>query len=100
MKVRKRIHRLLAAAFLLPVAALAQVVGPPSSPARGINLYTPWFIQGRVKTLQGDPVGGARVTIAPVNVSGGPRSLSTDLQGEFRTEYSLNLESAKQLILD
>jgi tetratricopeptide (TPR) repeat protein len=35
-----------------------------------------------------------------VNVSGGPRSLSTDLQGEFRTEYSLNLESAKQLILD
>ncbi len=100
MKVRKRIHRLLAAAFLLPVAALAQVVGPPSSPAGGINLYTPWFIQGRVKTLQGDPVGGARVTIAPVNVSGGPRSLSTDLQGEFRTEYSLNLESAKELTLD
>jgi tetratricopeptide (TPR) repeat protein len=100
MKVRKRIHRLLAAAFLLPVAALAQVGGPPSSPARGINLYTPWFVQGRVKTLQGDPVGGARVTIAPVNVSGGLRSLSTDLQGEFRTEYSLNLESAKQLILD
>ena len=99
MKQRMPIH-LLAAAFLLPVAAVAQVVSSPSTPAGGINLYSAWYIQGKVKTLEGDPVGGARVMMVPVNTSAGLRSLSTDFQGEFQTEYSLNLQSAKQLTLD
>ena len=91
---------LLAAAFLLPAATAAQLPGPSSVPAGGMDLYTPWFIQGKVKTLQGDLIGGARVTIVPVNTSASARSLSTDLQGEFRTEYSLNLQTTKQLTLD
>jgi tetratricopeptide (TPR) repeat protein len=99
-KLIVRIHVLFATAFLLGGSALAQVVGPSSTPAGGLNLYTMWFIQGRVKTLQGDPVGGAKVTIVPVNASASPRSLLTDLQGEFRTDYSLNLEGVKEFIID
>ncbi len=99
-KLIVRIYMLFAAAFLLGGSALAQVVGPGATPAGGLNLYTMWFIQGRVKTLQGDPVGGAKVTIVPVNASGSPRSLLTDLQGEFRTDYSLNLEGVKEFIID
>ena len=60
-KLIVRIHVLFAAVFLLGGSALAQVVGPAATPAQGLNLYTMWFIQGRVKTLQGDPVGGAKV---------------------------------------
>jgi tetratricopeptide (TPR) repeat protein len=97
-KLIVRISVLLAATFLLGGSALAQVVGPAATPAQGLNLYNMWFIQGRVKTLQGDPVGGARVSIAPVSVSASPRSLLTDLQGEFRTDYSLNLEGASLTI--
>jgi tetratricopeptide (TPR) repeat protein len=100
IRVGVRIHVLFAAAFLLGASALAQVIGPPSTPARGLNLYTMWFIQGKVKTLQGDPVGGAKITIVPVNVSAGPRNLLTDLQGEFQTNYSLNLEGVKQFTID
>ena len=99
-KLTVRAHVLFAAAFLLGGSALAQVIGPGSTPGRGLNLYTMWFIQGRVKTLQGDPVGGAKVTILPVDASASPRSLLTDLQGEFRTDYSLNLEGVKQLTID
>ena len=100
MKLILRIHVLFAAAFLLGGSALAQVVGPAATPARGLNLYNMWFIQGRVRTLQGDPVGGAKVSIGPVNASASPRSLLTDLQGEFRTDYSLNLEGVKEFTID
>jgi tetratricopeptide (TPR) repeat protein len=99
-KLIVRIHVLLAAAFLLGGSALAQVVGPAATPAGGLNLYNTWFIQGRVKTLQGDPVRGAKVTIMPVTASASPRSLLTNLQGEFRTDYSLNLEGVKEFTLD
>jgi len=99
-KLILRIHVLFAAAFLLGGSALAQVVGPAATPAQGLNLYNMWFIQGRVKTLQGDPVGGAKVSIVPVNASASPRSLLTDLQGEFRTDYSLNLEGVKEFTID
>ncbi len=99
-KLIVRIHVLFAAVFLLGGSALAQVVGPSATPAQGLNLYTMWFIQGRVKTLQGDPVGSAKVTLLPVDASASPRSLLTDLQGEFRTDYSLNLVGVKQLTID
>ena len=100
MKARVHIRALLAAVFLLPVAAIAQVIGPPATPEAGINLYTPWLIQGSVKTLEGVPVHGAKVAITPVNVSGVPKFVVTDLQGEFRTDYSLNLSSGKELSID
>ncbi|MGA2073224.1 MAG: carboxypeptidase-like regulatory domain-containing protein [Terriglobia bacterium] len=99
-KASVRNHVLFVVAILFEASAFAQVIGPPSTPGRGMNLYTMWFIQGKVKTLQGDPVPNARVTVMAVDASAGPKSLMTDLQGEFRTEYSLNLESAKQLTLD
>jgi tetratricopeptide (TPR) repeat protein len=99
-KLIVRAHVLFAAAFMLGGSALAQVVGPAATPAQGLNLYNMWFIQGKVKTLQGDPVGGAKVSIVPVNTSASPRSLLTDLQGEFRTDYSLNIEGVKEFTLD
>ncbi len=100
MKMCMRMRVLLAAAVLLPAAAFAQVMGPTSTPATGINIYTPWYIQGKVKTLQGDPVQGAKVTVAPVNVSSGTKIFVTDFQGEFRTEYSLNLMGMKELTIE
>ena len=99
-KLIVRIHVLFAAAFLLPVAAIAQVIGPAATPEAGINLYTPWIIQGSVKTLQGDPVQGAKVAITPVDVSAVPKIAVTDFQGEFRTDYSLNLSGGKELTID
>ena len=99
-KLIVRIHVLFTAVFLLGGSALAQVIGPGSTPDRGLNLYNMWFIQGKVKPLQGDPVPHANVTVMPVDASAGPKSLLTNLQGEFRTEYSLNLENAKQLTFD
>jgi tetratricopeptide (TPR) repeat protein len=98
MIARSRIPMLFATGCLLPVAAIAQVVGLPSTPARGINLYSIWVVAGKVTTLQGDPVSGARVEVVPTSGSAGPRTLMTNLQGEFQTEYSLNTEDVKEFI--
>jgi tetratricopeptide (TPR) repeat protein len=100
MSTRLRIHILFAAVCLLPASAMTQVVSPLSSPERGINLFNIWVVAGKVKTLRGDPVARARVEVIPTNVSGERRTLLTDLQGEFRTEYSLNLVDVKALAID
>jgi len=47
------------------------------------------LLAGKVKTTHGDPVRGATVTVAPL-IAAPVRSLSTNAQGEFRTEYRLN----------
>jgi len=101
MHTRLRILVCLAAACWLAVPVVAQLNGPGgSTPATGLNLYNMWYIQGRVNTLQGEAVQGAKVTVVPVNVSGAPRSLLTDFKGEFRTEYSLNVENVKQVTIN
>lgn len=100
MNVRFCIPALLAAACFLPSSLIAQVVGPPTTPSGGISLFNSWVVEGQVKTLRGDPVGRAKVEVVPTNVSGAPRLLWTNLQGEFRTEYWLNLDIVKTLVID
>ena len=100
MNARLRIPALFVVACLLPVPAIAQIVGPPSTPGGGINLYNSWVVAGKVKTLRGDPVAGAKVEVVPTGVSVGSRTLVTNLQGEFQTEFSLNVEVVKDLTFD
>jgi hypothetical protein len=103
MNARLPIPALFAAACLLPVSAIAQnSVGTPVSTTRNVNVYNfqPWIVAGKVTTLQGDPVAGARVEVVPTSTSGGFRTLVTNLQGEFRTEYWLNSELVKEFAVD
>jgi tetratricopeptide (TPR) repeat protein len=100
MIARLRIPILFGVACFLPLSAIAQINGAASASGRGMDQYAIWPIQGKVKTLVGDPVGHAKVTVQPMNISASPRSLLTDLQGEFRTEYSLNLGNVTQLTLE
>lgn len=56
-----------------------------------------WHIFGRVTTLSGEPVGSAKVR---VNIGAGLNSvktLETNLQGEFETEFSLDVDSYRRL---
>lgn len=87
----------------LPSAAWPQ--GPVQAPVPpSVNLlnyldkqHIIWPITGRVTTLKGEPVAGARVV---VDVGGGQdavKVLETNLQGEFSTEYSLEARINKKL---
>jgi len=93
MKARLRMSVLLAAASLVPVCAVAQIA---SSSSQGINLYSDWLVEGKVVTLQGAAIVGAKVQVVPKNFSAATRILSTDRQGEFKTDYSLNMDEIKQ----
>ena len=53
------------------------------------QVKAPWLVAGKVKNLHGETVKGAAVTVAPT-IAVAVRSLSTDAQGQFRTEYQLN----------
>jgi tetratricopeptide (TPR) repeat protein len=72
-------------------------VGAPS--VNNLNPYNllqkHFIVAGKVTTLRGDPVHGAKVVVEP-GVSGEFRALQTSLQGEFSTEYYLNAELVKE----
>jgi len=93
-----RIAALCVAASLLPVAAIAQNM--PTLPAGNLDLFSNFSVAGKVTTLRGDPVAGARVDIIPRSASVGFRTLTTNLQGEFRTDYSLNVENIKEFSIE
>ena len=48
-----------------------------------------WPIVGMVKTVQGDPVRGAVVTVVPL-IAQAPRILTTDALGRFHTQFVVN----------
>ena len=90
-----RMPILFAAMFLLPVSALAQDSTLAPMPKFGnISpenlLRRHWIVAGKVKTIRGDAVAGAKVNVAPTSIPGEFRTLVTNFQGEFRTEYWLN----------
>ena len=100
-----RITVLFAAVCMLPVSSIAQdSIGGRVATMAGIDRFSiqqkHWLVTGKVKTLQGDPVAGAKVEVAPTSASGEFRILVTNFQGEFRTEYSLNSESVKEFGID
>ena len=101
-----RITVLLAAVCMLPVSSVAQVSnsGAPVPSLGNINPYNilqaHWLVAGKVTTLRGDPVAGAKVDVAPTSASGEFRTLVTNFQGEFQTEYWLNIEYVKEFGVD
>jgi tetratricopeptide (TPR) repeat protein len=54
------------------------------------------ILAGQVTTLRGDPISGAKVDVEFLSGSSGFRSLITDLQGRFQTEYGFNPDTAKE----
>lgn len=56
-----------------------------------------WTVFGRVTNLKGEPVGGARVRVDILGGKSLVRVLETNLQGEFRTTYSLDAQLYSRL---
>ncbi|MGA2609457.1 MAG: hypothetical protein ABSH01_18605 [Terriglobia bacterium] len=108
MYAHLRLTVLFAAVCMLPVSSIAQTMGStdamggalPSNMLGNINPYNilqrHWVVAGKVTTLRGDPVAGAKVDVAPIGASGEFRTLVTDFQGVFQTEYWLNPELVKE----
>jgi len=93
MNARVRMCVLLATTSLVPVCAAAQISPPNTS---GIGLFAQWLLGGRVTTLQGAAVVGARVQVIPKSFSASIRVQLTDRQGEFQTQYTLNMGEIKE----
>ena len=112
MIARLRSLVLFAAACLLPFSAYGQTMGAtdpmggslPGNLLGNINPYNElqkhWSVAGKVVTLHGDPVVGAKVGVTPTAAAGEFRTLQTNFQGEFRTEYYLNAQYAKEFSID
>jgi tetratricopeptide (TPR) repeat protein len=98
MSAHLRTLGLLTGACLVPLAALAQ--GAPTTSTADLHFLNTWTVAGKVTTLRGDPVPGARVEVAPTLTSGAIRTLATNLQGEFQTEYRLTFENVKEFGVD
>jgi Tfp pilus assembly protein PilF len=67
---------------------MPQAIGPTSSMDNNLLLSSQkvWPVAGRIKTIHGEPVRGAMVTVEPLNGTGS-RNLTTDPLGEFGTQY-------------
>jgi Tfp pilus assembly protein PilF len=76
----------------LPTTGMAQGLGEANATV-SVNPYaqvqTTWLVAGKVKNAHGETVKGAAVTVAPT-IAAQVRTLATDAQGQFRTEYQLN----------
>jgi tetratricopeptide (TPR) repeat protein len=112
MNALLRIPVLFAAVCMLPVPLIAQSMGAssaegaslPTNTIGNINPYNilqkHWLVAGKVTTLRGDPVAGAKVDVMPTGASGEFRTLVTDFQGAFQTDYWLNAELVKEFGVD
>ncbi len=104
----RRVHRcvlvLLAIACLSPAPALARGpqaiglgnVGILDSLNRDRSVKNRWVIAGKVATLGGDPIRGAVIEVDTLNAGGEFRSLVTDFQGKFMTDYWINVSAASE----
>ena len=106
MNAHLRIPVLGAVLCLLLVSAIAQVQMASQAPVTvsDANLYNivqkRWVVAGKVTTLRGDAVAGARVDVEPTSASGQFRTMVTDFQGQFQTDYWLNSELVKEFSVD
>ena len=92
MKTRYLVLLPILSLILLPTQGMAQGLGQANitvSTNPYAQVKTPWLVAGKVKNFHGETVKGAAVTVAPT-IAVAVRSLSTDAQGQFRTEYQLN----------
>jgi tetratricopeptide (TPR) repeat protein len=112
MNAHPRITVVFAAVCMLPVSSVAQTMGGTdpmggalsSNMLGNINPYNilqkHWLVAGKVTTLQGDPVAGAKVDVTPTGAAGEFRTLLTDFQGQFHTDYWLNAQLVKEFSVD
>ncbi|MBZ5671306.1 MAG: hypothetical protein LAO04_16440 [Acidobacteriia bacterium] len=95
MSVRKGLFFLM----LFPLAAWAQVgVGAPGlgNTLKPMEANT-WAVFGRTTDMKGNPLGGVAVRVDVGVGIGSVRSVKTNLQGEFRTEFTLDASMHKRL---
>ena len=91
MKASAWVLVLLSLTYFLPLGASAQGPGPTNATPNDIHsemVQRAWIVAGKVRTIEGLPIRGAAVTVIPV-AAWDKRTLSTDEQGEFSTEYQL-----------
>ncbi len=104
MKTVFRSLMLLGVACLLatPAPSLAQTpaVQAPGSRAIANIMNKTWPVAGRVATLKGVPVPHVKVEVKVVNVIGQFKTVDTNFQGEFRTEFTLNADAVKELAVE
>jgi len=97
VSVKKRLFFL----FLFPLASWAQLPGGGSHGSLEDGLHTietkNWVIFGRTTDTKGNPLGGVAVRVDVGAGVGSVRALTTSLQGEFRTEFTLNADMYKRL---
>ena len=96
MSAHLRMLVLLAAVCLSPAPLIAQTTALPGAGMSTLDLLlmqNRLILAGKVTTLDGDPIRGAKVDVESLSASGGFRSLITDLQGRFQTEYGINANS-------
>jgi len=116
MNAYLRIIVLTAAVWVLPALSSAQTMGGGALGETGVNIpgntlgnignpyneifQKHWAVAGKVTTLEGNPVAGARVDVAPIVSAGEFRTLTTDRQGGFQTDYWLNGQLVKEFSVD
>ncbi|MGD0695850.1 MAG: hypothetical protein ABSB82_13440 [Terriglobia bacterium] len=104
MKTVFRSLMLLGGACVLatPAPSLAQTpaVQAPGSRAIANVMNKTWPVAGRVATLKGVPVPHVKVEVKVVNVIGQFKTVETNFQGEFRTEFTLNADAVKELAME
>jgi tetratricopeptide (TPR) repeat protein len=72
--------------------------GPPGTGSLLQTMETRnWLVFGRATDMRGDPLGDVTVRIDVGAGIGGVRAVKTNLQGEFRTEFTLNANTFKRL---
>jgi tetratricopeptide (TPR) repeat protein len=102
MKAHFRLLLLFGAVCLLPVPLTAQGVQLPAAGSYGevdtsrLRQHQ-WIVAGKVTTLEGDPIRGAKVLVRPATASAEFRILETDLQGGFHTDYMVSIDYTERL---
>ncbi|HLW80249.1 MAG TPA: tetratricopeptide repeat protein, partial [Terriglobia bacterium] len=103
--VRRLLPLVLAGYLLAPLAAWPQVPAGATLPGRAtldngeLRMVDKqdWHVFGRVTTLDGEPVGGAKVRADVGGGIGSVKEIDTDLQGNFRTDFNLDAKQYSRL---
>jgi tetratricopeptide (TPR) repeat protein len=82
--------------MLFPLAAWAQTAGSLGDQLH-IMESSDWVIFGRTTNMRGNPLGDVTVRVDVGTGAGSVRALKTNLQGEFRTQFTFDANLTKRL---
>ena len=82
--------------ILFPLAAWAQTAGSLGDQLH-IMESSDWVIFGRTTNMRGNPLGDVTVRVNVGTGAGSVRALKTNLQGEFRTQFTFDANLTKRL---